>query len=56
LNIPGAAAADRTHKNELMLFYTLLELSLINVGLDLGVISPKVFTMNRRIVLRAGRF
>jgi Kef-type K+ transport system membrane component KefB len=70
VNIAGGAAVTGTHKNELMLFYTLLELALIvlagressmiaymmntrglmeliviNVGLDLGVISPKLFTM-----------
>jgi len=29
LNIPGAAAVAGTHRNELLLFYTLLELTLI---------------------------
>ena len=29
MNIPGAAAVTGTHKNELMLFYTLLELTII---------------------------
>jgi Kef-type K+ transport system membrane component KefB len=36
LNIPGAVAVTGTHKNELMLFYTLLELTLIVLAGRIG--------------------
>jgi len=33
------------HQTEVLLFFTLMELVVINVGLDLGVIPADVFTM-----------
>jgi Kef-type K+ transport system membrane component KefB len=36
MNIAGGAAVTGTHKNELMLFYTLLELTLIVLAGRLG--------------------
>ena len=33
------------HQTEVLLFFTLMELVVINVGLDLGVIPANVFTM-----------